>query len=197
MLPKNDAGTTCAKNSKRNQSYSDKLKSPKWQKKRLEILSKRGFKCEVCGDEENQIQVHHKTYMYGLEPWQYDDSVYQVLCEKCHIKAHKKEDILRGNIPHQYRDFVEHCEVNDDGNVSNFLFYTKDIIGSEHMVDFVYILHHVHKRGFNSVFDDLIKTLSKHDEEMNLYLSIQELRSKIKYLEDKTGFCEPEFEFPF
>ena len=30
-------------------TYSDKLKSPKWQKKRLEVLNLRGFKCEKCG----------------------------------------------------------------------------------------------------------------------------------------------------
>lgn len=72
-------------------SYAEKLKSPKWQKKRLEILNLKGFKCEACGDEENQIQVHHRFYLKGREPWQYDNDVFQVLCEKCHEKLHAKD----------------------------------------------------------------------------------------------------------
>ena len=34
-------------------NYSKLLQSPKWQKKRLEIMNLRGFKCEECGEEES------------------------------------------------------------------------------------------------------------------------------------------------
>jgi len=86
-------------------SYAEKLKSPNWQKKRLEILSLRGFKCEVCGDEENQIQVHHRFYLKGREPWQYDNDVFQVLCEKCHKSEHEKPQSKE--IPKLYLDILD------------------------------------------------------------------------------------------
>jgi hypothetical protein len=72
-------------------NYSDQIKSPKWQKKRLEILGLRGFKCEICGDEENQLHVHHRFYIKNRKAWEYDNDVFQVLCQKCHEKIHEKE----------------------------------------------------------------------------------------------------------
>lgn len=71
-------------------NYSDQIKSPKWQKKRLEILELRGFKCEICSDEENQLHVHHRFYIKGRKAWEYDNDVFQVLCHKCHEKEHSK-----------------------------------------------------------------------------------------------------------
>jgi 5-methylcytosine-specific restriction endonuclease McrA len=41
-------------------TYSEKLTHPKWQRKRLEILNRDGFKCVLCGNEEMQLQIHHK-----------------------------------------------------------------------------------------------------------------------------------------
>src|SRR5271166_567786 len=65
-------------------TYSEKLKHPNWQRKRLEILSKHKFMCQVCGAEESTLHVHHGCYVSGLEPWQYPDQVLHVLCEDCH-----------------------------------------------------------------------------------------------------------------
>ena len=31
--------------------YSEKLKDPRWQKKRLEILERDNFRCQYCGDK--------------------------------------------------------------------------------------------------------------------------------------------------
>lgn len=67
------------------QSYSDKLKSPKWQKKRLEIMKRDDFTCKKCGDTETQLHVHHKEYINGLDPWEYDNKFLITLCEDCHL----------------------------------------------------------------------------------------------------------------
>ena len=32
-------------------NYSEQLKSPKWQKKRLEIMQRDKFTCQLCGDK--------------------------------------------------------------------------------------------------------------------------------------------------
>jgi hypothetical protein len=49
--------------------YSQKLKDPRWQKKRLEILERDGWKCMACGDKEKTLHVHHIFYLPGKEPW--------------------------------------------------------------------------------------------------------------------------------
>ena len=63
-------------------NYSDKLKDPRWQRKRLEILNRDNFSCSECEDASTQLQIHHKKY-YG-EPWEADNSDLITLCEHCH-----------------------------------------------------------------------------------------------------------------
>jgi hypothetical protein len=63
--------------------YSDKLKSPKWQKKRLEILNRDNFTCRMCGSEDKTLHIHHLEY-YNCEPWEYDNRLLITLCENCH-----------------------------------------------------------------------------------------------------------------
>ena len=67
-------------------NYSDKLKNPKWQKKRLEIMQRDGFACKYCGDAESPLNVHH--FEYGKEPWDVEDKALITLCERCHILIH-------------------------------------------------------------------------------------------------------------
>ena len=45
-------------------AYSEKLKNPKWQKKRLEILNRDNFTCIKCGDKETTLQIHHFKYYF-------------------------------------------------------------------------------------------------------------------------------------
>lgn len=69
-------------------TYSEKLSSPKWQAKRLEILSRANFRCEVCADTEKTLHVHHKSYSFGRDPWDYPGGNFLCLCEDCHAMAH-------------------------------------------------------------------------------------------------------------
>lgn len=75
-------------------SYSEKLKDPRWQKKRLEVLEVAEWSCALCQDSESTLHVHHKQYIKGREPWEYDDNQLVVLCESCHHEEHQGEDIL-------------------------------------------------------------------------------------------------------
>lgn len=63
--------------------YIDKLKNPKWQKKRLEILNRDEFKCRGCGNDEKTLHVHHLDYQ-NVEPWEYQNRDLITLCESCH-----------------------------------------------------------------------------------------------------------------
>jgi hypothetical protein len=73
--------------------YADKLKDPRWQKKRLEILDNRGWACELCCDKSQTLHVHHTTYLPNKEPWEYDNLHLRVLCEDCHDSEHNGEDL--------------------------------------------------------------------------------------------------------
>jgi len=64
--------------------YAKKLKDPRWQKKRLEILNRDEWNCQICHDSESTLVVHHRRYLHGVEPWDYPDSYLVTLCEDCH-----------------------------------------------------------------------------------------------------------------
>lgn len=72
--------------------YADKLKDPRWQKKRLKILERDNFKCQSCGDSENTLHVHH--FSYKKNPWDSEDYELVTVCETCHEIWHKIFDEL-------------------------------------------------------------------------------------------------------
>jgi hypothetical protein len=76
-------------------TYYEKLKDPRWQKKRLEVMQKNDFNCEICGDGESTLNVHHKEYLKDLEPWEYN--IYQLacICQSCHEEQHNQFDLLK------------------------------------------------------------------------------------------------------
>ena len=67
-----------------SQSYIEKLKDPRWQKKRLQILGRDDFTCQNCFDTKETLHVHHRLYKKGCEPWEYDESYLVTLCATCH-----------------------------------------------------------------------------------------------------------------
>jgi len=62
--------------------YSEILKDPRWQKKRLQILERDNWTCCFCGDTESTLHVHH--IVYSGKPWEQRDASYLTLCETCH-----------------------------------------------------------------------------------------------------------------
>lgn len=76
----------------KKEEYYEKLKDPRWQKKRLQILERDNFTCQFCDDKESTLHIHHKYYE-EIEPWEHDNSALITLCEDCHKKesANKKE----------------------------------------------------------------------------------------------------------
>ena len=75
----------------KEKSYSDLLRDPRWQKKRLEVLSAAGFKCEDCGSSDKELQVHHCLYKKGFQPWEYENHWFMSLCNDCHLWRQKVE----------------------------------------------------------------------------------------------------------
>lgn len=89
-------------------TYAEKLQSPEWQKRRLEIFTRDGFACRNCGDKTRPLHVHHRLYLRGAAPWQYVDGALVTLCEDCHARWHELQDriaaLLCGLSPTQFLD---------------------------------------------------------------------------------------------
>lgn len=71
-------------------SYADKLKDPRWQKKRLEIFERDNFTCQLCMDTKTTLVAHHKKYIYGRDIYDYPNEFLITLCKTCHDKFHEK-----------------------------------------------------------------------------------------------------------
>jgi len=80
--------------------YIEKLKNPKWQKKRLEILNRDNFKCRNCESDEKCLQIHHLIYN-DCEPWEYENRNLITLCEDCH-----KEEEFQKNFTNMGIDYL-------------------------------------------------------------------------------------------
>lgn len=82
-------------------TYTEKLKNPKWQKRRLEILDRDNWECQLCGDKETEFHVHHK--IYNKEPWDALDEHLTSYCKHCHfiieafIKAGIEYELVKVN----------------------------------------------------------------------------------------------------
>lgn len=63
-------------------SYAEKLRDPRWQKKRLRILERDEWTCQQCYDQESTLHVHHLWYQG--EPWDAPDQALVTLCSECH-----------------------------------------------------------------------------------------------------------------
>lgn len=66
-------------------NYSEKLKDPRWQKKRLEIFERDGWKCRACGEKDKSLHVHHIFYLPKKEPWDIPNGFLITFCEDCHM----------------------------------------------------------------------------------------------------------------
>ena len=102
-------------------NYSDLLKDPRWQKKRLEILQRDNFKCRSCTDDSNTLHVHHFRYDPDLLPWEYDNEDLITFCETCHeawhyLSSHKTIGfetfslVLRLNDDFENRSIIKYFE---------------------------------------------------------------------------------------
>lgn len=108
-------------------TYYEALKSPKWQKKRLEIMERDNFKCRKCGDKDTTLNVHHLEYGKGKKPWDYDNFKLITLCQDCHqhIEKFKRQSswdsqltFIKGGIDsHKYLDILQLLSLIS-GNVS-------------------------------------------------------------------------------
>jgi 5-methylcytosine-specific restriction endonuclease McrA len=75
-------------------SYRQTLQHPRWQKKRLEILTRSDWRCQWCGSTEVNLQVHHGYYAKSYQPWDYEEQTLYCLCDHCHERAETVREAL-------------------------------------------------------------------------------------------------------
>ncbi|HQV53958.1 MAG TPA: hypothetical protein PLX17_00505 [Chitinophagaceae bacterium] len=99
-------------------TYVEKLKDPRWQKKRLEILSRDNFTCTNggCFDKTSTLHVHHLDYISGNDPWDYPNEYFMTVCESCHDEINKERPVYEKEIIKQLRlklkdTFIQSCAV--------------------------------------------------------------------------------------
>ena len=68
--------------------YSEKLLDARWLRKAKSIRQRDGYMCTKCMCR-GKLEVHHKVYVSGRNPWEYDDRYLVTLCTKCHAKVHE------------------------------------------------------------------------------------------------------------
>lgn len=68
--------------------YRKLLQDPKWKIKASFIRKRDNHMCCRCGKKSHRLQVHHKKYIDGLMPWEYDNELLESLCSTCHKKEH-------------------------------------------------------------------------------------------------------------
>lgn len=80
---------------KLNCSYGELLTRPEWKSKRLQILARDNYTCQICGSTDKKtLQVHHRQYHYVVrlcafkKPWDYPDECLITICKRCHDRGH-------------------------------------------------------------------------------------------------------------
>ncbi len=73
----------------KQKTYAELLQDPIWQRMRLEIMQRDDFTCTRCKSGSVTLHVHHKKYIKGRLPWEYEKSNFETLCKVCHSINHK------------------------------------------------------------------------------------------------------------
>lgn len=82
-------------------TYTEKLKTREWWNFKMAYHQRRisehplgkDMWCDGCGNR-GPFDVHHRRYMRGLDPWEYDDDDLALLCRACHDQTHATADDL-------------------------------------------------------------------------------------------------------
>ena len=66
-------------------------RSKQWHEYRQKVIAADGGVCSRCRRSESDgaiLQVHHKSYLTGLLPWEYPLQMCETLCKGCHAETH-------------------------------------------------------------------------------------------------------------
>lgn len=149
--------------------YSEKLKDPRWQKKRLEILERDKWTCQFCDDTETELQIHHLKY-FG-EPWEAPPTDLITVCKCCHLihekvkKSYPGSSVISIRRNGELRGYIQFSVLMDyDQQNGNFILavlfccYENNQISDERLMSFER-LHTAVSEFINKVIFNLNKTV--------------------------------------
>lgn len=87
-------------------TYWKKLKDPRWQKMRLQVLERDNWQCQYCGETSETLHVHHGHYKSKADPWEYDEKSLHTVCERCHDHA----DCIRVDLQYEIAQLPLHAQ---------------------------------------------------------------------------------------
>jgi hypothetical protein len=114
----------------KEKTYSEKLRDPRWQKKRLLVLERDGWKCTACGDDKTELHVDHTEY-HG-EPWEAPDECLQTLCKFCHKMIGDWRSVMKDAEQQSIKSLTRTFDNIDD----EVLFAIKFVNGSHAFIEF-------------------------------------------------------------
>lgn len=91
-----------------------------WVAFRERVIALDGGECIECGRSREDgvvLQVHHKHYVSGRKPWEYETSECETLCRGCHAREHGE---IRPDTGWEYvgeedlGDLIGNCELCDN-----------------------------------------------------------------------------------
>lgn len=91
-------------------TYSEKLKDPRWQKKRLEIFERDNWTCQHCCHTEWTLAIHHLRYIPGIEPWDYPAELLITLCEYCHSEEYEVAPLAMDELSRTLKENKYFCD---------------------------------------------------------------------------------------
>lgn len=87
-------------------TYQEKLKDPRWQKKRLKILERDNWMCQLCGDKDKTLHVHHKSYQRNTDPWNYPNELLVTVCDECHKFIYENYPLFEMELIETVRQYI-------------------------------------------------------------------------------------------
>lgn len=111
----------------RRPSYRTQLQHPEFQKVRLEVLERDGWRCRWCETGNVNLQVHHGYYKKNAEPWDYERESLWSLCKNCHVRAENvRRDVYR---------VLGHVHPKHHAHILNLLEQVRSLVESdEHLL---------------------------------------------------------------
>jgi hypothetical protein len=91
-------------------NYSDKLKDPRWQKRRLKIFERDNWICTNCYADETMAGMFHVHHLkYSGEPWDAPDEYLTTYCQSCHDADHE----MRAEFEKALIEELKLCSIRD------------------------------------------------------------------------------------
>lgn len=72
-------------------SRKDQYLHPNWQRMRLKVLKRDGFRCVNCRSLNKTLHAHHLKYNKGGFIWEVPHWYIVTLCEDCHSLEHNRD----------------------------------------------------------------------------------------------------------